>query len=56
MWPTNVAGEKRSLIMAAVHSEDSGPERSVRKIVHGLGYRYRLHGGQQELPLGLNNV
>ena len=34
---------KRSLIMAAVHSEDTRPEMAVRKIVHGLGYRYRLH-------------
>ena len=29
--------------MAAVQSEDTGPEMAVRKIVHGLGYRYRLH-------------
>lgn len=33
----------RSLIMAAVHSEDTGPEMAVRKIIHRLGYRYRLH-------------
>ena len=33
----------RSLIMAAVHSEDTGPEKIVRGIVHRLGYRYRLH-------------
>jgi len=29
--------------MAAVQSEDTGPEIAVRKIVHNLGYRYRLH-------------
>ncbi len=34
---------KRSLIMAAVHSRDTMPEIAVRKIVHSLGYRYRLH-------------
>ena len=34
---------KRSRIMAAVHSEDTGPERVVRGIVHRLGYRFRLH-------------
>lgn len=39
---------KRSLIMAAVHSKDTTPEMAVRKIVHRLGYRYRLHVG--ELP------
>jgi len=34
---------KRSLIMAAVHSKNTTPEKAVRKIVHRLGYRYRLH-------------
>jgi DNA mismatch endonuclease (patch repair protein) len=34
---------KRALIMAAVHSQDTGPEVAVRKIIHRLGYRYRLH-------------
>ena len=34
---------KRSRIMAAVHSKDTGPERVVRGIVHRLGYRFRLH-------------
>jgi DNA mismatch endonuclease, patch repair protein len=34
---------KRSAIMAAVRSEDTTPEMAVRRIVHGLGYRYRLH-------------
>lgn len=29
--------------MAAVHSQDTSPEIAVRKIVHALGYRYRLH-------------
>jgi DNA mismatch endonuclease (patch repair protein) len=29
--------------MAAVHSQDTTPEMAVRKIVHALGYRYRLH-------------
>ena len=41
----HVDRKKRSLIMAAVHSKDTSPELAVRKIVHGLGYRYRLHGG-----------
>jgi len=34
---------KRSLIMAAVHSKDTKPEMAVRKLAHGLGYRFRLH-------------
>lgn len=39
---------KRSLIMAAVHSKDTKPEIAVRKVVHSLGYRYRLH--DRKLP------
>ena len=30
-------------IMAAVKSKDTGPELLVRRLVHSLGYRYRLH-------------
>ena len=41
----HVDRKKRSLIMAAVHSKDTSPELAVRKIVHGLGYRCRLHVG-----------
>lgn len=39
---------KRSLIMAAVHSQDTKPEMAVRRMVHALGYRYRLH--DRKLP------
>lgn len=39
----HVDRKKRSLIMAAVRSEDTKPELAVRKIVHAMGYRYRLH-------------
>jgi DNA mismatch endonuclease (patch repair protein) len=34
--------------MAAVKSKDTSPEMIVRRIVHGLGFRYRLH--VKELP------
>jgi DNA mismatch endonuclease (patch repair protein) len=44
----HVAPEKRSLIMAAVRSKNTKPEMAVRRLVHGLGYRYRLHA--KELP------
>ena len=33
----------RSEIMAKVHSENTTPEIKVRKILHRLGYRFRLH-------------
>jgi DNA mismatch endonuclease (patch repair protein) len=29
--------------MSRVRSRDTGPEWKVRRLVHGLGYRYRLH-------------
>jgi DNA mismatch endonuclease (patch repair protein) len=29
--------------MAAVKSKDTTPEMVVRRLVHGMGYRYRLH-------------
>ena len=34
---------ERSRIMAAVKSRDTMPEFIVRRIVHGIGYRFRLH-------------
>lgn len=39
----HIDSAKRSLNMAAVRSKDTEPELVVRKIVYGLGYRYRLH-------------
>jgi DNA mismatch endonuclease (patch repair protein) len=38
-----VSEETRSYIMSSVSSKDTGPELVVRKLLHGLGYRYRLH-------------
>ena len=29
--------------MALIRSKDTSPEKLVRRIVYGLGYRYRLH-------------
>jgi DNA mismatch endonuclease (patch repair protein) len=39
---------KRSAIMRAVKSKDTSPELIVRRLVHGLGYRFRLH--RKDLP------
>lgn len=39
----SVSRKKRSEIMALVRSKDTRPEMAVRKLVWGLGYRYRLH-------------
>ena len=40
--------KERSERMARVRSKDTKPEMAVRRLVHGMGYRYRLHG--QRLP------
>jgi len=35
--------EKRRAIMQSVRGKDTKPEIAVRRLVHSLGYRYRLH-------------
>lgn len=39
---------QRSERMSRVRSRDTKPEMAVRRIVHGLGYRFRLH--RKDLP------
>nr|WP_082700674.1 very short patch repair endonuclease [Magnetospirillum sp. XM-1] len=36
--------QKRSSIMAAIKGKNTKPELVVRRLVWGLGFRYRLHG------------
>lgn len=33
----------RSRMMSSIRSKDTTPEMIVRRFLHGLGYRYRLH-------------
>lgn len=40
--------KERSEIMGRVHGKDTRPEMLVRRLVHSLGYRYRLH--RKDLP------
>lgn len=40
--------EQRSRIMSLIRSKDTKPEMVVRRLVHSLGYRYRLHA--RDLP------
>jgi DNA mismatch endonuclease (patch repair protein) len=44
----NLSPAQRKHTMAQVHSKDTRPELIVRRLVHGLGYRYRLH--RKDLP------
>ncbi len=39
----NLTPERRSANMRNIRSRDTRPEMIVRRLVHGLGYRYRLH-------------
>jgi DNA mismatch endonuclease (patch repair protein) len=35
--------DERSRLMGRVRSRDTSPELAVRRLLHALGYRYRLH-------------
>jgi DNA mismatch endonuclease (patch repair protein) len=35
--------EKRSEVMAAIRAKDTKPEIAVRRALHAMGYRFRLH-------------
>jgi DNA mismatch endonuclease (patch repair protein) len=43
-----VSKKVRSRMMASVGSANTKPEKIVRSILHGLGYRFRLH--RKDLP------
>lgn len=38
-----ISAERRSALMARIRSKDTKPELVVRRLLHGLGYRYVLH-------------
>jgi DNA mismatch endonuclease (patch repair protein) len=40
--------EQRSRNMSAIKSKNTKPEIAVRKVLHSMGYRFRLHG--KDLP------
>ncbi|KIC39589.1 very short patch repair endonuclease [Leisingera sp. ANG-M7] len=40
--------ERRSANMAKIRAKNTKPEMLVRRMVHGLGFRYRLH--RKDLP------
>jgi DNA mismatch endonuclease (patch repair protein) len=35
--------EERSARMSLVRGVDTKPEMVIRRLIHGMGYRYRLH-------------
>jgi len=44
----NLSREQRKKTMSLVRDKDTKPEMTVRKLVHSIGYRYRLH--RKNLP------
>ncbi len=46
--PDNLTQAQRKKTMAAVGSRDTRPELAVRRLLHGLGFRFRLH--RSDLP------
>ena len=48
MMADKIGKERRRRNMAAIRSENTRPEMIVRRLVYGLGYRYRLH--RKDLP------
>lgn len=40
--------EERSRVMSRVKGRDTQPEKTVRRLLHAMGYRFRLH--RRDLP------
>lgn len=43
-----LAPSRRRRLMQAVRTKNTEPERAVRSLLHGMGYRFRLH--RRDLP------
>ena len=43
-----ISAERRSLVMARIKGQNTGPEVRVRKAAHAMGLRFRLH--RTDLP------
>jgi len=43
-----LTSEHRSRVMSRIRGKDTQPEMVVRKLIHALGYRFRLH--RRDLP------
>ena len=44
----NRSSESRSALMARIGSRNTAPELTVRRLLHALGYRFRVH--RKDLP------
>lgn len=48
MTETDVVSPERSRVMRAVKGKNTTPEMAVRRVLHRLGYRFRLHDKRLE--------
>ena len=46
-----VSKQKRSKIMAAIHSKNTKPEITLRKALWSNGFRYRIHYGNEKIDI-----
>lgn len=44
----SMSSERRSSLMSRIRGADTGPEITVRRLAHSLGFRFRLH--RRDLP------
>jgi len=44
----SLSPEQRSSLMSRIRGKDTGPEVAVRRLAHGLGFRFRLH--RRDMP------
>lgn len=44
----NLSQRERSALMARIRDKNTKPEMAVRRMVHGMGFRFRLH--RRDLP------
>jgi DNA mismatch endonuclease, patch repair protein len=47
-FPLNPSPMTRSEMMARIRAKDTKPEMAVRRLAHGMGFRFRLH--RRDLP------
>ncbi len=47
----SVSKEKRSKIMAAIHSKNTAPELTLRRALWKKGYRYRVNYGNEKIDV-----
>lgn len=43
-----ISPEERSALMSRIHSKNTTPELAVRKLLHRMGFRFRIH--RRDLP------